>query len=298
MTSPVRVTDGWCDLFVTARDGLRLYARDYGPRVSPWWPVICLPGLSRNAADFDELALHLATHQHRPRRVLAIDYRGRGRSEFDTDWRNYTPQTEAQDLLDVMVAAGMPHAAFVGTSRGGLVIMQLATLRPMALRAVVLNDIGAEIEPRGLFRIKLTLESMPAPQSWPDADKLLQRFYGTIYPKLDEAGWTSLSRKIFVEREGKPVPAYDPRLRRHLAGIKIDQPLSPLWPHFDALRHVPAMIIRGETSDILSVRTLDEMRARRPDLVVLEVAGEGHPPLLVEPPELDCISDFLTMAEM
>lgn len=289
--------DSWRDLFVTARDGLRLHARDYGPHASPWWPVVCLPGLSRNAADFHELAVHLATHRHRPRRVVAVDYRGRGLSGHDRNWRNYTPQTEAADLFDLMAAAGLPHAAFVGTSRGGLILMQIAALRPAILKAVVLNDIGPEIDRRGLLRIKNTLESMPQPANWEDAAAVLRRTYGASFPKLDADGWMNFARKSFVEHDGRLVRPYDRRLQRQLKAIDFEAPLPALWSQFDALGHVPVMVLRGRNSDLLAAETLARMIDRRPDLVVLEVDDAGHPPMLVDAGEITRISGFVTKAE-
>ncbi len=290
-------TGGWRDLYVSSRDGLRLHARDYGDRASPWGPVICLPGLTRNAADFHELASHLANHRHRPRRVLALSFRGRGLSEHDRDWRNYTPQTEASDVLDVMVAAGVPHAAFVGTSRGGLVIMRLAAMRPSVLKAAVLNDIGPEIDQRGMLRIKKTLEGFPRPASWEEASEFMKRAYGHAFPRLGPDDWMAYARKTYLEHEGRPALAYDPALRRHLNGIAFDRPLPAIWPLFAALANVPLMAIRGANSDILAAETLAEMAAQRPDLDVFEVADAGHPPHLVSNHALSRVSRFLTRAE-
>src|ERR687898_1755817 len=142
------------DLFVSAFDGLRLYSRDYGPRFARALPVVCLPGLARTSADFHDLALALSQDGKRPRRVLALDYRGRGRSAYDRDWRNYDLKVELADVLGVLAAAGIEEAVFVGTSRGGLIAMALAAARPAAVRGAVLNDIGPVIEGRGLVRIR------------------------------------------------------------------------------------------------------------------------------------------------
>src|SRR3712207_6605566 len=130
------------DLFVSAADGLRLYARDYGPDAGAALPVVCLPGLARTSEDFHDLAQALSADPRRPRRVLALDYRGRGRSEWDPDWRNYDVRVELNDVLQVLAAAGIDKAVFVGTSRGGLIVMALGAVRPTLLAGAVLNDVG------------------------------------------------------------------------------------------------------------------------------------------------------------
>src|SRR5690242_10517745 len=134
------------DHYVTARDGLRLHLHEYGARTAPGLPVVCLPGLARTAADFHALACALADDPQRPRRVLALDYRGRGLSEHDQNPDNYSIPVELDDVLSVLAARAVASAAFVGTSRGGLILMALATVRPGAIAAAVLNDIGPVIE--------------------------------------------------------------------------------------------------------------------------------------------------------
>ena len=154
----------YADLFVSAADGLRLFARDYGPRTGTALAVVCLPGLARTCADFHELALSLSQDGKPSRRVLALDYRGRGRSEYDRDWRNYDLKVELADVLAVLTAASIEEAMFVGTSRGGLLTMALSAARPALLRGAVLNDIGPVIEGRGLARIRGYVGKLPAPR--------------------------------------------------------------------------------------------------------------------------------------
>src|ERR1035441_1429663 len=150
MTMPDRATS----IFISAPDGLRLHARCYGARSAPALPVVCLPGMARTAADFEMLAEALAGDERRPRRVIALDYRGRGKSEYDRDPANYNFQVELADLLAVLAALDAARAILIGTSRGGILAMLLAAVRPTAIAGVVLNDIGPVIEPKGLMRIK------------------------------------------------------------------------------------------------------------------------------------------------
>lgn len=287
----------WQDVFVTAQDGLRLHAREYGERTSPHLPVVCLPGLTRNARDFHELAMFLSAHRHRPRRVLALDFRGRGGSAYDRNWKNYTPLVEMSDVMNVLAARGIEEAAFVGTSRGGLVTMLLAAARPTLLRAVVFNDIGPAIDGRGLLRIKNILSGTRVPATWADAKDGLRRAYEGHFPAIDDAGWDLFARRTYADRDGKPHRDFDAKLLKTLANIDFNQPLATLWPQFDGLAGVPVMVVRGENSDILSTETLEDMRSRRPDLDEITVAGAGHAPMLVEPAVLNRISAFITGAE-
>jgi pimeloyl-ACP methyl ester carboxylesterase len=283
--------------FVTAQDGLKLHARCYGPRHGTALPVVCLPGLSRTAADFHPLAVALAQNPERPRRVLALDYRGRGRSEWDRDPANYTPQVELGDVLAVLTALGVGPAIVVGTSRGGILAMMLAALRPTALAGLVLNDIGPVIEPKGLMRIKGYVGKLPRPKSFEDGAEILRRLFDTQFPKLTTEQWLAGAQRAWEDRNGKLVPSYDVRLARTLDRISPERPLPSLWKEFDALSRVPVMVVRGANSDVLSPETLAAMRARRPDLDVLEVADQGHTPLLAEPPTLARVARFVARCD-
>src|SRR5262252_9532344 len=154
-------------LFVSAQDGLRLHVRAHGARTSRALPVVCLPGLARTAADFDTLAVALASD--RERRVLALDYRGRGKSDYDRKPANYNLQVELADVLSVLTALGIGRAAFVGTSRGGILTMLLAVARPAGLAGCVLNYIGPVIDLEGLIRIKGYVGKLPQLPSFPAA---------------------------------------------------------------------------------------------------------------------------------
>lgn len=298
--TPAEIVDAsaqWRDVYISAQDGLKLHARDYGARTGPHLPVVCLPGLTRNARDFHELAAFLATHRHRPRRVLSLDFRGRGGSAYDRSWKNYTPFTEMADVLDVLTAAGIEDACFVGTSRGGLVAMLLAAARPTALKAVILNDIGPVIDGRGLLRIKNVLSATRKPGSWAEATDMLKRAYETHFPAVDAAGWEVFARKTFADKDGKPAIDYDPKLTKTLQTIDFDQPMPTMWPQFDGLSGIPLMVLRGANSDILSEDTVARMAERRPDMENVQVDGAGHAPMLTETAILNRISAFITTAE-
>ncbi|WP_372421491.1 alpha/beta fold hydrolase [Salinarimonas chemoclinalis] len=288
---------GFRSAFVRAGDGLRLHARVYGATPDRALPVVCLPGLARHAEDFHALALRLSRDPQAPRRVIALDYRGRGLSERDRDWRNYDIAVEMRDVLAVLAALDVPEAAFVGTSRGGLIVMALAASRPAILRAVVMNDIGPVIDAKGLIRIRGYVGKLPTPKSWAEAVDALKRLQGAQFPGLDAEGWLALARGTWTERaDGTLALAYDPALTKTLERLDLEQSPPPLWPLFEGLAHVPVLAIRGAHSDLLAAQTLAEMGRRHPRLEAEEVSGEGHAPLL-RGPLAERIARFIAGAE-
>lgn len=275
--------DGYTSRFIRAGDGLRLHAREYGARPDAATPVLCLPGLARHSFDFHALALRLSRDPKTPRRVLALDYRGRGLSEYDRDPSHYDVRKEAEDVLAVCAALGMHEAVLVGTSRGGLITMALSAMRPALIRAAVLNDIGPAIEAKGLIRIRGYVGKLPTPKSWDEAVESLARLSSAQFPGLDRSGWEELARGTWFERDGKLVLAYDPALTKALEELDLEQTPPPLWPLFDGLVGVPVLAIRGRHTDLLSPATLAEMARRHPRCETHEVEGEGHAPLLRGP---------------
>jgi pimeloyl-ACP methyl ester carboxylesterase len=268
------------DLFVSAADGLRLYARDYGPRVGQALPVVCLPGLARTSADFHALALALAQDEKRPRRVLALDYRGRGRSDYDRDWRNYDVRIELGDVLQVLTVAGVEEAIFVGTSRGGIITMALSAARPALIRGAVLNDIGPAIEGKGLVRIRGYVGKLPAPANEREAIDILKNLMNVQFTALSEDAWRAYARATWKEDGGRLVLDYDPALMRTLEGPDLEAPIPPLWGLFEGLKRVPVLTLRGANSDLLSAETVEAMKNVHPHLEAVTVPNQGHAPLL------------------
>jgi len=285
------------DLFYTSSDGLRLHVAEYGDAMSPWLPVVCIPGLSRSARDFHELGLHLSRHRHRPRRVLAFDLRGRGMSEWDRDIARYTAIVEMQDVLDGMAALGIDRALIVGTSRGGIIAMLMAVARPSVVAGVVLNDIGPAIEPRGLARLKTYIGRTPLPDDWDDAIRILRRLHGGQFAALGDDEWRAFARMTWRDEDGLPAGDYDPALARTFDGIEFDQPLPTLWREFAALGAIPVLAIRGENSDIFSAETLARMEREHPRFDHILIGGEGHAPLLIRASILQRISAFVMATE-
>lgn len=279
--------------FISAPDGLRLHAREYGRRAEPNVPVVCLPGLARSGGDFEALATALAGDPVRPRRVLALDYRGRGQSDYDRNPANYNFQVEIADVLAVLTALDCTRAVFVGTSRGGILTMLMAPLRPSLIAAAVLNDIGPVIEPKGLMRIKGYVGKLPQPRSYEEAAEILRRLFSAQFPKLTGQDWLASAHRTFKEAKGQLMPDYDVALAKTLEGVDFEKPLPPLWAQFDALGQIPVMVIRGANSDLLSESTVEAMAARRASLETLVVPDQGHAPLLAEPDVIARIANFV-----
>lgn len=281
---------GFREIRFTAYDGLTLAARDYGPAEADATPILCLPGLTRNAKDFHALALRLGAR----RRVLALDYRGRGRSERARDWRTYTVAVECADALQLLAHAGLHRVAVIGTSRGGLIAMAMAAARPDILAAVVLNDVGPVLETAGLRRIRRQLDNAAAPESWAVAGAAA-RAANPGTEGLSEADWAAVARQLYRDEDGRPALDYDPAL----AGTFPTERMllhggpPPAWPAFMALAGRPVLVLRGANSDLLSAATVQAMGAAMPGLAAVTIPCRGHPPFLTEPAALAAIDALL-----
>lgn len=286
------MTDNYASTWITAPDGLQLYVRDYGPRRGNRLSVFCLAGLSRSSVDFHPLATALSTDAASPRRVLALDYRGRGRSDYDPNAENYAFPVELADVMAALTALELGTCVFIGTSRGGLLTMLLATARPTAIAGVVLNDIGPVIEPKGLLRIKGYVGKMPRPRNYAEGAEILRRLFDAQFSKLGPEDWLAFAKRSYKETANGLEPDYDVRLAKTLEGAGLERPPA-LWAAFDALADVPMMVIRGANSDLLSPTTVETMRERRPDLEFAEIPDQGHAPLLAEPDIIGRIAAFI-----
>ncbi|MCX8569562.1 MULTISPECIES: alpha/beta hydrolase [Hyphomicrobiales] len=271
--------NGFSDFFYQSHDGLRLHARIYGER-NAHLPVVCLPGLTRNSRDFHELARFLASDSKTRRRIICFDYRGRGQSAYDPNWQNYNVGMEAADILAGLAELGIEQAAFVGTSRGGLIMHVLAAMRPGLIEAAVLNDIGPVIEAEGLAHIRSYLQNARQPETFTEAVEMQKQVHGSAFPALTEADWQRFVRAIYRDKGGKPVADYDPALIKTVLAMDLSKPLPDLWPQFEALATVPMFAIRGANSRLLSAETLDEMRSRNPQMEAVTIEDQGHAPLL------------------
>lgn len=286
------------DIFFSSEDGLRLHARDYPARAaqenSERLPVVCLPGLSRNARDFHQLALLLAHHPERSRRVIAVDYRGRGLSQYDPNPVNYNVMVECRDVIALCDLLGLKQCLFIGTSRGGLILHILATLRPDLIAATVLNDIGPVIEVEGLMEIRDYLGRRSTFSSFELIADALAALHGKTFPALTRADWLDMAHTLYIARDGFLVADYDPALNGHLQAIDFSKPLPTLWPQFEPLAEKPMLVIRGEHSKLLSAQTFQAMMEGRAKVIARTVPGQGHVPLLHHEDVFPSLSAFLS----
>ncbi len=268
----------------TTSDGLQLAYEDEGAG-----PVLfCLPGLTRNARDFDDLAAAIDGV-----RLVRLTYRGRGESDRDPDFMNYNVPQEARDAIELLDHLGIERAIYVGTSRGGIIAMLTAAMAKERLAGVLLNDIGPEIDAGGLGRIFDYIGRQPAARSFDEAALGLQHFMGAEFPDLTLQDWRVQATRWLEEAPGGGLRLnYDPKLRDAvLAQAEGEQP--DLWPLFDAMQGVPLGLLRGANSDLLSRETVAEMQRRRPDMITAEVPNRGHVPLLNEPESLAVINKLV-----
>jgi pimeloyl-ACP methyl ester carboxylesterase len=279
----------YTDIHYQSADGLTLYARDYA-HPAPRATLLCMHGLTRNSADFAGIADHLAEHY----RLVVVDQRGRGQSQWDTNPQNYQPAVYVQDMFLLLDRLGLDKVILMGTSMGGLMSMIMAAMQPERLRAVILNDIGPVINPAGLERIKGYVGKSGPVANWEEAVAQAREINGREFPDFDEGDWLRFARALYRENDaGVPVLAYDPAIAKPMAEDQDAAVPLDLWPAFDALKPIPALVVRGALSDILSPDCVVEMQARKPDLQVAEIANRGHAPTLDEPACTAAIERFL-----
>lgn len=285
------------DLTWTSADGLKLYARDYPGSDAAKAPVICIHGLTRNSKDFEGLAPKIAATG---RRVIALDVRGRGRSDWDPNPANYHPGTYAGDVMALMAQQGIPAAVFVGTSMGGIITMVLASFAPQAILGAVLNDVGPELSPVGIARIASYVGQGKPVETWEDAAAYARAINGPAFPKAPEETWPAFARRIFREGEaGRPVLDYDPDISTAFKSDPDAPPVAPpdMWPLFRALTTGrPTLLVRGAISDLIDEAIALKMREAAPDMAYAEVPDVGHAPMLDEPQAWAAIESFLARA--
>jgi len=271
-----------------AQDGLEIYYRDYGDPGATRIPVLCLSGLTRNSRDFHDIALRRAPE----RRVLAMDYRGRGKSGRDPDWRNYRPETYIADILDLLSAAHAERVVVIGTSMGGLLAMGLAVFRPNCLAGAVLNDIGPDVEPDAYARIVSYISTDRPQPDWPSAIADMKELFPNLALQTPEQLRRLAEGTYRRGEDGMLHFDWDLALARALAASKIRFP--DLWPMFRAFGQRPVLALRGALSDVLSEATFERMAREKPDLLRAVVPNVGHVPALDEKEASLALDDFFS----
>jgi pimeloyl-ACP methyl ester carboxylesterase len=269
----------------TASDGLSLAYRDEGSGV----PLLCLCGLTRNMADFDYVARDFAGRA----RIIRLDTRGRGASDYDPDFNNYSIAREAQDAIDLLDHLGLDRAAILGTSRGGLIAMALAASHRDRLMGVCLNDIGPAIDTSGLGKIMGYLGLPQGHATLEDGAQAMAHAQADLFPDVPIDRWREHAARIWLQTPTGLALRYDRRLRDAVIAQSATGGVPDLCPLFDLLAELPLALIRGANSDLLSAETASEMKARRPDMIAVDVPNRGHVPFLDEPEAQGVISAFL-----
>jgi pimeloyl-ACP methyl ester carboxylesterase len=269
----------------TTSDGLSLAYADEGAGV----PLLCLSGLTRTMRDFEPVVAAFGDVA----RIIRLDYRGRGASDHDAEWRNYNVAVEARDALELLDHLGLARTAVLGTSRGGLIALVLAVAARDRLLGVIFNDIGPEVDPAGMARILDYLGQTPAA---PSLDALAELFAVQMQPEFPGVGVETwrwfLGNNMHDTGEGVAL-GYDPKLKDAVAEALDAGPAPDLWSAFDRLQGLPVVLLRGENSDVLSRETAAQMRARRPDMQYVPVRNRAHIPFLDEPECRQAIGQFL-----
>jgi len=266
----------WEDRYWTSRDGLKLHYRDYaGPADRP--PLLMLHGLTRNSRDFEDVAARYAGDW----RVISVDFRGRGLSEWDKDSSRYSPTTYAADVLHLLDELDVARAVFLGTSLGGLVTMIVAAMAPQRIAGVLLNDVGPELDLSGIDRIKSYVGKPVYFASWDEAVAEMSGRHGDVHPAYGPDQWRAYARRVCRETERGIELDYDMAIADPFNKANSGEP-SDGWPYYRALAGRPVLVLRGESSDLLPDRVAERMASEIDDVEVVTVANVGHAPDLSE----------------
>jgi pimeloyl-ACP methyl ester carboxylesterase len=280
------------DCYWTSRDGLRLHYRDY-PGRDDRPVVICLPGLTRNARDFEALAPRLAGEW----RVLCPEMRGRGDSAYAKDSATYNPFQYVDDVNHLLDEVGIGRYVPIGTSLGGLMTMILAMNAPDRIAGAVLNDIGPVLEPEGLARIGGYVGQGRSFPTWMHAARAIEEAQAIAYPGYGIDDWLAMAKRLMVlSSNGRIVFDYDMKIAEPFARTT-DAPAPDLWPGVEALAGKPVLLLRGALSDVLSAATLDRMCAMLPACDAVTLPGVGHAPTLDEPEAVAAIERLLVRCD-
>ncbi len=276
--------------YYNSQDGLKLYYRDYIPDNSDNTPLLCLHGLTRNSKDFDRFARHFQAD----RRVISLDIRGRGKSQYDPNYKNYDISVYVQDVLALLEHVGLDQVIAVGTSMGGIIAMTLGAIRPDVFKAIILNDIGPEVNPEGIERISGYVGNGIILKDWQQAIAGVKFLCAALFPDYREDDWELFTRNSFREQEnGTIIADYDQAIGTAMRESAENTVPNDLWPLFEMLGHIPIMTLRGENSDILSSETLQRMASIHPNFTAVTVKNRAHTPDLNEKISLREIGNFI-----
>ena len=276
------------DRYWSSEDGLRLHYRDY-PGAADKAPVLCLPGLTRNARDYETFAPRLAGK----RRVLCPDFRGRGDSDYAKNPASYVPPVYARDLEALLAHEGVERFVAIATSLGGLVTLLYAAQHAARIAAAALVDVGPEVSAEGIARIRGYVGQGRSFETWMHAARALQELQGAVFPGFAIGDWLTLAKRTMtLGSNGRIVFDYDMRIAEPFAAPDNAAP-PDLWPCWRALAGRPLLVLRGETSDILTAEVAARMLREAPGAELVTVPGVGHAPTLDEPEAVAAIERLL-----
>ncbi len=283
-----RNPSGYVDGYWWSNDGLRLHYRDYpGREDRP--PLVCFPGLTRNARDYEGLAQRLAGAW----RVILVEFRGRGESAYAKDPMTYVPLVYLQDVEALIGELKLDNFVAVGTSLGGIVTMLLAATDRERLAGAVLNDVGPEIDPGGLARIRNYVGKAVQHPTWMHAARALAESQGDAYPGYDIEAWLAMAKRLFrLNSSGRIVLDYDMKIAEPFR-VPGNEAGPDMWPTLDGLKGKPLLVVRGERSDILRAPVAEKMLERVAGAELVTVPGVGHAPTLEEPEAAKAIDKLL-----
>jgi pimeloyl-ACP methyl ester carboxylesterase len=278
----------WSDGYWVSSDGLKLHYRDYAGGASRP-PILCIPGLTRNARDFEGVAERLAGKW----RLICVDLRGRGESAHAKDPMTYLPLIYLQDLEALIAALELKRFVLFGTSLGGLMTMLLAASGKERIAGALLNDIGPEVETRGLDHIRAYVGRSQNWPTWLHAARFLAEAQSDRYPDWTLDQWLLYAKRLCrLTPAGRIVFDYDMRIAEPFKLPGGDTGFD-LWPAFRALVGIPSLIVHGEISDLLSAATVARMVAENPDMKSVTIPHVGHAPTLDEPEAVAAIDALL-----
>lgn len=313
----------YSDVWYTSHDGLKLYARSYlsalgrqpaqgclsaleskpaqrdesvldsqavENQVDAKPVILCMHGLTRNSADFEGICKHLAGEY----RLIVVDQRGRGLSAYDANPANYQPAVYVQDMFTLLEHLNISSVTLMGTSMGGIMAMMMAAMQPQMINALIINDIGPELDPVGLARIQGYVGQQTAVTTWAEAAQYNKAINGSAFPDFSDQDWDEFARRTYrADSFGKPVLDYDLAIATPIKASDGDSLMPDLWPIFELSIDKPMLVIRGELSDLLAPSCVAKMRSLKPDLAFVEVPNVGHAPFLDEPNAVVVIKEFL-----
>lgn len=281
------------DIYYRGSDDINLYARDYphnSTDENSRGTIVCMHGLTRNSADFDQLCKTLNKHY----RLLAVDQRGRGLSAWDTNPDNYSPLVYVQDMFALLDYLELEKVLLIGTSMGGLIAMIMAAMQPGRIAGLVLNDVGPELDASGLNRIKNYAGRAAPVSDWAAAIAQTKTINAAQLPNLTDDEWDIFTHQLYREDQtGRPVLAYDPAIAIAISQADENAVPQDLWPVFEQIAAIPMLVLRGESSDILAPACVAKMQQLSPGLVYQSVPNRGHAPLLNEAESLSAIITFV-----